>query len=613
MVKTTCKIWNIIIYALIFVGLALLLMLPLYGVEEGISEVDLYLCYPVILLAFVALIFSAFSRSSFRFCIADLLVSLLFVLALVNYLFVSEVLSSIKLVQIVMMGLLYLSLRILLPAIRCSERFILMVLMVCAIVESVYGIRQAFGLTMSNHNLYKITGTFFNPGPYAGYLAITCSMAFAYLVEKYKEVSGILSKQSFKMLSRPAVLLYLLCGVTLIIVLIVFPATMSRAAFVAVACCVFVILYRNGKIRSFFVKLKSKWPGSVVTRKLFAVFMAIVLVGGLSFFLYNVKKDSADGRLLIWRVTISMIADNPVKGVGIGEFSGEYTTFQKKYFDKNPNSVFVDIAGTPDHGFNDYLQIGAEIGIPTALLLISLLVVTLKRLFSNRSMLAYGLLAFVVFALFSYPLSLFPFHVLLVLFCATGALYTGNREVTIERRITTVFVLIVWLIVALLVTTFVKEKITDIKTFKSASYLYQMELYDDAIKEFLPLLPNMTDDKEFLFKLGHSYNKAGRYEASNRIMEMGTKISGDPMFHNIMGNNYKELGDNMKAEESYFEAFSMLPNRVYPLYLLMVLYEDTGQHVKALNMARKIVVFDPKISSEATEDMKKSAYILLSN
>lgn len=131
----------------------------------------------------------------------------------------------------------------------------------------------------------------------------------------------------------------------------------------------------------------------------------------------------------------------------------------------------MDIASTPDYGFNDYLQIGAEIGIPAVLLIISLLILTLKRLFSNRSIFAYGLLVLVVFAFFSYPLSLFLFQALLVLFCATGASYYGNREATIERRIITVFVLIVWLIVALLVTAFMKEKLADIKTFKSASNL----------------------------------------------------------------------------------------------------------------------------------------------
>lgn len=258
------------------------------------------------------------------------MVFLLFALALLNYFFVSEVISTLKLVQIVMMGLLYLSLRILLPIVCGAETIILLVLMACALAESVDGIRQALGFTFSHHNLYKITGTFFNPGPYAGYLAITGSMAFAYLVEKYKEVIGLLAKPSLKVLMRPAVSLYLLFGVTAIVVLVILPVTMSRAAFLAVACCVLVIHYRNENILSFFAKLKSMWPDSEVTGKLFAVFMAIVLVGGLSFFLYIVKKDSANGRLLIWRVTTAIIADNPVKGVGIREFSGEYMRHSKK-------------------------------------------------------------------------------------------------------------------------------------------------------------------------------------------------------------------------------------------------------------------------------------------
>lgn len=121
----------------------------------------------------------------------------------------------------------------------------------------------------------------------------------------------------------------------------------------------------------------------------------------------------------------------------------------------------------------------------------------------------------------------------------------------------------------------------------------------------------MTDEKDFLFELGDSYYNTARYQESNRIMELGTKISGDPMFYNIMGNNYKELGNHVKAERYYFEAFSILHNRVYPLYLLMILYEDSGKHIKAREMAKKIVESDPKISSEATEEIKESASALL--
>ena len=40
-------------------------------------------------------------------------------------------------------------------------------------MEAVWGIRQVvYGFTYSNHSLYALTGSFYNPGPYSGYLAM---------------------------------------------------------------------------------------------------------------------------------------------------------------------------------------------------------------------------------------------------------------------------------------------------------------------------------------------------------------------------------------------------------------------------------------------------------
>ena len=41
-----------------------------------------------------------------------------------------------------------------------------------AAVQAVIGLRQVFGFEASGHALYALTGSFFNPGPYAGYLAM---------------------------------------------------------------------------------------------------------------------------------------------------------------------------------------------------------------------------------------------------------------------------------------------------------------------------------------------------------------------------------------------------------------------------------------------------------
>lgn len=39
-------------------------------------------------------------------------------------------------------------------------------------IEAVWGLRQLYGFSVSGHSRYALTGSFFNPGPYGGYLAM---------------------------------------------------------------------------------------------------------------------------------------------------------------------------------------------------------------------------------------------------------------------------------------------------------------------------------------------------------------------------------------------------------------------------------------------------------
>ena len=65
--------------------------------------------------------------------------------------------------------------RFLLP--RLSYQSIFIGLMLIALSQVVIGQLQLFGVLYSYHGAFKITGTFFNPGPYAGFLAILFPLA----------------------------------------------------------------------------------------------------------------------------------------------------------------------------------------------------------------------------------------------------------------------------------------------------------------------------------------------------------------------------------------------------------------------------------------------------
>ncbi|WP_321335532.1 hypothetical protein [uncultured Bacteroides sp.] len=45
-------------------------------------------------------------------------------------------------------------------------------LMILGGVEAVWGLRQLFSFSVSGHLLYNLIGSFYNPGPYGGYLAM---------------------------------------------------------------------------------------------------------------------------------------------------------------------------------------------------------------------------------------------------------------------------------------------------------------------------------------------------------------------------------------------------------------------------------------------------------
>ena len=87
----------------------------------------------------------------------------------------------------------------------------------------------------------------------------------------------------------------------------------------------------------------------------------------------------------------------------------------------------------------------------------------------------------------------------------------------------------------------------------------------------------LQGDFRFLYDYGYALHKTGDYRQSNEILREGMRISSDPMFWNIAGRNYEMLGDVAAAEEAYLHAHYMIPDRVYPLYLLAKLYLADGQ------------------------------------
>lgn len=90
--------------------------------------------------------------------------------------------------------------------------------------------------------------------------------------------------------------------------------------------------------------------------------------------LYILKKDSADGRLLIWRCGVDMVLDKPLFGHGTEAFRAHYMDYQADFFKQHPNSHFAVLADNVQQPFNEYLGLAIHHGLAGLFLLFVMII-----------------------------------------------------------------------------------------------------------------------------------------------------------------------------------------------------------------------------------------------
>ena len=78
--------------------------------------------------------------------------------------------------------------------------------------------------------------------------------------------------------------------------------------------------------------------------------------------MYFYKKASADGRLLIWKVSLGIVKDEPLKGLGFDNFKSAYMRYQAEYFKRNTDLEEQNLADNVWYAFNEPLQLIVENG-----------------------------------------------------------------------------------------------------------------------------------------------------------------------------------------------------------------------------------------------------------
>lgn len=461
------------------------------------------------------------------------------------------------------------------------------------LVEVVWGLAQLYDFSPSKHRLFKTTGSFMNPGPYGGLIALMFPLVLHYWL-------------TFRHRKRWIGYLFIFAGA---VCMMIFPATLSRTAWIAsIAGCLFVLLVDTRIV----VRLRILWRRRKRESILITTVLCILLAGSV-YGIYHLKKDSADGRLFMWKVTALAIRESPLKGSGLGGFPAAYAEAQMEYF-KSGKATQAEklVAGSPDYAFNEYLQIFLEQGLTGIILFIWLSFLIIRGGVKNGQAGAAGsFLALSVFAFASYPYRLYEFPIAWVLLgtvCVAGTGYISIRKDRFNRKNMGFTLLLAGALCSISVVCAIRQRVfyQAKKEWKKQQPLYRRKAYASVMNDYAELYPVLDHKRKFVFEYGMILNATGEKEKADSIFTRGLEISCDPMFYNVKGRNHYEMGEYDKAGDCYINSTWLLPERIYPYFLLVKLYADPANHQpeKMIRAANAVLQREPKVHSMAVTEMR---------
>lgn len=550
-----------------------------------------------------------FSAERFRVTIPDILLLVLFAYISTERIFSgADRVFSIRYYELWGLCILYMVVRS--AADEKRIRFLVWAAIAGGSLQLIVGYLQLAGLLRSDNSLFRVTGSFFNSGPYAGYLASVFAISLScWKAKSFSKARGFCSR------AGEFVLLFNLAGVFLMI-----PLLKSRDCFLAVMVSS-VFLYRN-EVRLFGKRLAKRGPSGKAIRVLFVSFIVCLLSGGF-YLLVKTKASSSQGRYLVWRNTLKMIGDHPLTGVGYDRFKTRYMDYQASYFSTHPGDPAGLLAGNVYYAFCEPLQFVAENGI------LGLLPVLAGLYFLGRSFwgstkpagigemtaaAAAGLIAILVFSLFSYTADILPIKMNgIFLLAILVSEYRGRydricsfakwRRSPVFRPVGT-FLLLLVIAGFFQASLFLKRLAYGFSDWQNASVLYLGNQFSESRRVYASLYPLFGNDGDFLVHYGKVLYFGGDYGSAIVILRSAKRYIDNTVLETSLGDCYRGIGEYTLAEDAYLTASYMMPGSFYNKYLLVKLYQDGKEVIKARRMADEIQHLTIKVPSPAIDSIK---------
>ncbi|MEO6524614.1 MAG: O-antigen ligase family protein [Mucilaginibacter sp.] len=496
-------------------------------------------------------------------------------------------------------------------------------ILILAFLESLVCITQYEHWVMSNNNFFLVTGTSENPNVTAMFLAMSLP-------------GGISFCFGNKGMKRKIFL------IVIAIVVIAMLLLHCRTAIIGALIATGIFLQLKYNLLTYFKDHRFKALALLVT------FVIIALAIPLTISLYNAKKASADGRKLIWKVSLLMLDDKPMTGVGYGSFKQRYNLAQANYIKEgNANPDEIQNAGMVNMAYNEFLQNGVEGGIPGLLLfaavVISFLSVPLKIFKVNADqnekmrtlspsdpvtgypldplIAAYsGIICFVIMSIMNFTVQAEPVMCLFIIYAAmliSSPLVVSSNSYSLlsafnHRKVYLKYSCGVLLLLAGIYTSIAQFKIAFADMQNRKAYTLTLNHHADAALKILPsLAPTLSHYESFWKNYGYTLVAARKYTEALPILTKAKTLTTESRLFMETGLCYQKLGQYQQAINEYQEAAYLEPMHFAPRAALTEVYLKSGDTTAAVTIAQSIIAMNPKIPSAQVSRYKYLAISLL--
>lgn len=461
-------------------------------------------------------------------------------------------------------------------------------IMLMLLIQIVYLCFQAIGIIPSGSTFFALTGSNDNPNCTAMLIVVSLPTVFKRL--KTSNYAWI----------------YLLLSVLSVVFLI---ALKCRTTYVGLITIIAVRAIFEKKLthRLFAMSRTAKFVFS------FLVVSAMVVVAVT---MYQKKQDSSDGRLLIWKISATMIAQNP-QGHGIGMFEREYNLSQGHYFANESGTANERrLASTVYMAYNDFIEQGVESGVIGMAFLMAFYIMVIVKAYQDKM---YGhmalILAFSIMSCVNFAYATMQAWMAVACISAFVIGHSGESlNSAIKRNRSGIFIrfsisIILGAGVACLSAKHLKMTLSQIKLANIEQRFHHTS--DNPLNELCKLKEDIGTSEAYWTFLSSMYYRQCKYQQSLECAQKASLYTSVPDVFFRIYNCYDMLDQTEKGIPYIEIVKSMIPQNIKSRLILMRWYDRIGQKETAICIAKEIINMDVKVASETADRIRNEAIYFL--